>query len=128
TYTGHTNVVRAVAIAELNGRPHALTTSSDHTVRVWDLTTGTTTHTYTGHTNWVRAVAIAELNGRPHALTTSSDHTVRVWDLTTGTTVSGLHLPDAANAVAACPDGTVVLGVGHEVLTLSLSLHAGSSA
>ncbi|MGP4112360.1 WD40 repeat domain-containing protein, partial [Streptomyces sp. 4N509B] len=84
TLTGHTSSVWAVAIAELDGRPHAVTTSDDHTVRVWDLTTGTTTHTLTGHTNAV--TAIAELDGRPHAVTTSDDHTVRVWDLTTGTT------------------------------------------
>ncbi|MER7763061.1 caspase family protein [Streptomyces sp. NPDC097619] len=85
TITGHTDTVNAVAVAELDGRPHAITTSHDETVRVWDLTTGTPTATLTGHTDLVTAIAVAELDGRPHAITTRHDNTVRIWDLTTNT-------------------------------------------
>ncbi|MER7763060.1 caspase family protein, partial [Streptomyces sp. NPDC097619] len=65
TITGHTDAVVALAITELDGRPHALTTSHDNTVRVWDLTSNTHTATLTGHTSWVNAIAVTELHGRP---------------------------------------------------------------
>ncbi|MFE1444144.1 caspase family protein, partial [Streptomyces sp. NPDC058739] len=40
TLTGHTNWVRAVAVTQIEDCPHAITGSNDHTVRIWDLTTG----------------------------------------------------------------------------------------
>ncbi|WP_406368262.1 hypothetical protein [Streptomyces sp. NBC_01546] len=85
TLTGHTGGVRAVSVAELEGRPHAITGGSDGAVRVWDLTTGTQIRELTGHTGSVHAVSVAELEGRPHAITGGSDGAVRVWDLTSGT-------------------------------------------
>ncbi|KAB1142340.1 hypothetical protein F7R91_29255 [Streptomyces luteolifulvus] len=101
TLSGHTGPVTAVASTTMYGRPHAVTTSADDTVRVWDLTDGTTRTTLTGHTNCVNAVACTTLGGRPHAVTTSADHTVRVWDLTDGTTRTTLtgHT-NCVNAVA----------------------------
>ncbi|MFI8162149.1 hypothetical protein ACIF6I_23365, partial [Streptomyces microflavus] len=80
----HTDAVNAVATAEVDGRPVAVTTSDDRTVRVWDLTTGRTVTVLAGHSDAVNAVATAEVDGRPVAVTTSDDRTVRVWDLTTG--------------------------------------------
>ncbi|MFE3858788.1 WD40 repeat domain-containing protein [Streptomyces griseorubiginosus] len=35
--TGHTGWVFAVAVAQIDGRSHAITTGDDGTVRVWDL-------------------------------------------------------------------------------------------
>ncbi|MFC8670663.1 AAA family ATPase, partial [Streptomyces sp. NPDC057199] len=40
TLTGHTEAVQSVACATLDGRPVAVSGSSDHTVRVWDLGSG----------------------------------------------------------------------------------------
>ncbi|MGW4510366.1 hypothetical protein ACWENO_37605, partial [Streptomyces sp. NPDC004436] len=45
TLVGRTGSVSAVACTVLDGRPTAVTTSRDHTVRVWDLTTGQTVAT-----------------------------------------------------------------------------------
>ncbi|MFE4602016.1 caspase family protein, partial [Kitasatospora indigofera] len=85
TLTGHTGAVEAVACTMLDGRPVAVTGSSDDTVRVWDLTTGRPVgEPLTGHTDAVRAVACTTLDGRPVAVTGSTDNTVRLWDLTTG--------------------------------------------
>ncbi|WP_190075719.1 WD40 repeat domain-containing protein [Streptomyces lanatus] len=89
TLTGHTGPVVAVAVVELHGRPHAVTSGNyDGSVRVWDLTTGAQTRTLTahiGHSVHVVPVAVVELDGRPHALTGGDDDgSVRVWDLTTG--------------------------------------------
>ncbi|MEV0990969.1 caspase family protein, partial [Streptomyces sp. NPDC049949] len=85
TLTDQTGEVTAVAAAEIDGRPHAITTSRDKTAQVWDLATGTHHTTLTGHTSTVNGVAVAQIDGRPHAITTSNDKTARVWDLTTGT-------------------------------------------
>ena len=50
-FTGHTGRVRAVAAAELDGRPVVISGSSDDTVRVWDLATGAPVgDPFTGHT------------------------------------------------------------------------------
>ncbi|MGW7261346.1 caspase family protein [Streptomyces sp. NPDC054834] len=101
TFAGHAGPVSAVAVAQLDGRPHAVTVGHDRTVRVWDLNTGTQRLTLIGHTGWVKAVAVAQLDGRPHAITAGNDCTVRVWDLTMGTervTLTG-HT-DRVNAVA----------------------------
>jgi WD40 repeat protein len=46
TLTGHGNGVRAVAVAVLDGRPHAITGSASGAVRVWDLATGTCLTTF----------------------------------------------------------------------------------
>ena len=64
--------------------------SSDETVRVWDLATGTPVgRPFTGHRGPVNAVAVTELDGRPVAVSGSDDETVRVWDLATGAPVGG---------------------------------------
>ena len=85
---GHGKWVRDVTVAELNGRPVAISGSGDETVRVWDLATGTPIgRPLTGHSGPVNAVAATELNGRPVAISGSDDKTVRVWDLATGTPI-----------------------------------------
>ncbi|MFF3597966.1 caspase family protein [Kitasatospora indigofera] len=85
TFTGHTGPLYAVACTTLDGRPVAVTGSTDETVRVWDLTTGRPVgEPLTGHTGTVNAVACTTLDGRPVAVTGGYDKAVRVWDLATG--------------------------------------------
>ncbi|MEU5156144.1 hypothetical protein AB0I03_17760, partial [Glycomyces sp. NPDC021274] len=76
--------VRAVAFGQVAGRPVAITSSEDQTVRVWDLDTGEQRSVMTGHTREVSAVAFGQAAGHPVAITGSGDRTVRVWDLDTG--------------------------------------------
>jgi hypothetical protein len=84
TMIGHTAFVHAVACTYLGDRPIAVTTSADHTARVWDLSAYRQIgDPLTGHTDEVTAVACTHLNGRPVAVTTSRDSTVRIWDLHT---------------------------------------------
>ncbi|MER7208257.1 serine/threonine-protein kinase [Streptosporangium sp. NPDC000239] len=74
----------AVAAAQVDGRPVAVTGSADDTAQVWDLTTRTPVgDPLRGHTEDVSAVAIGQVDGRPVAVTGSADDTVRVWDLVT---------------------------------------------
>jgi WD40 repeat protein len=73
-----------VALAPDGG--HALSGSSDRTLRWWDLETGRCLHVLEGHTDWVMAVALAPDGG--HALSGSSDRTLRWWDLAAGRCVA----------------------------------------
>jgi WD40 repeat protein len=87
-FTGHAWHVRAVAAAELDGRPVIISASDDGTVRVWDLATRAPAgDPFTGHTGWVGSVAAAELGGRPVVISGGNDKTVRVWDLASGTPI-----------------------------------------
>ncbi|MFF2190494.1 hypothetical protein [Streptomyces sp. NPDC058155] len=115
----HTGAVNSVVVAELDGRPHAVTAGDSGSV--WDLTTGERTRQLTGHTGEVTSVAVAELDGRPHAVTGGHDGALRVWDLTTGSCLTTYRLPAVPSATAVTPDGTVVLGVGHDLVVLSLA-------
>jgi WD40 repeat protein len=104
TFTGHTGGVSGVAVAELDGRPIAISGSDDRTVRVWDLASGRPIDPpLTGHTS--RVSAVAELEGSPIAISVSGGYyesTVRVWDLASGRPI-GRPLPGDTfelNAVA----------------------------
>ncbi|MFE7166002.1 caspase family protein [Streptomyces sp. NPDC057616] len=82
---GHTDAVDAVACTELNGRPVAVSAARDHTLRIWDLTTGQPVgNPLTGHSDDVFGLACTRVDGRPVAVSASNDGTVRVWDLATG--------------------------------------------
>ncbi|MFF3242132.1 hypothetical protein ACFYWY_00015 [Streptomyces sp. NPDC002870] len=104
----------------IRNRPVAITGSGDGTARVWDLTTGRTTATLTGHTGPVLTVATAHLGNRPVAITTSIDDAARVWDLTTASCLTVIDLPASPHCAEFPPDGTVVLGMDHEVVVLTL--------
>jgi WD40 repeat protein len=124
--TGHTGWVRGVATAVLDGRPVAVTTGNDATVRVWDLTTGQPRgEPMTGHTGSVRGVATAVLDGRPVAVTTSDDATVRVWDLTTGQLWRHpLHVVSPGTALATTLVDDVVTSVLAGQGVACVELHA----
>ena len=111
--TGHTGPVRAVAVAELEGRPVVVSGSEDHTVRIWEPTTGRELHTLEGHTGPVTAVAVAELEGRPVVVSGSADHTVRVWELASGRelhTLTGHTRPVTVVTVVAVAGGWIISG------------------
>ncbi|MEU5884660.1 serine/threonine-protein kinase [Spirillospora sp. NPDC047279] len=61
---GHTAAVLAVAVAEVNGKPVAVSGGRDHMVRVWDLTSRTELRKMKFKSD-VNAVAIGRLRGRP---------------------------------------------------------------
>ncbi len=102
---GHTNSVEGVAVT---GDGRAVSGSWDHTVRVWDLSSGRCTAVLEGHTGWVRGVAVTA-DGR--AVSGSEDRTLRVWDLSSGrcTAVLRGHTDNVAG-VAVTGDGRAVSG------------------
>ncbi|MGW0588972.1 WD40 repeat domain-containing protein [Streptosporangium sp. NPDC002607] len=109
----HDDVVSAVAVGQVNGRPVAVTgggggENGDGTVRVWDLTTRQPIgEPMTGHPEGVQAVAIGEVNGRPIAVTGGYDGMVRVWDLTTRKLIGEPMVANRTGFVSAVAVGEV---------------------
>src|SRR4051794_17938340 len=56
----------------------AISTSSDNTLKVWDLESGRLHRTLDGHSSAVYGVAVTRDGKR--ALSASQDHTLKVWD------------------------------------------------
>ncbi|WP_093583952.1 hypothetical protein [Geodermatophilus amargosae] len=117
----HPQSVTAVATVVLpDGRPVAVTSGADTTVRIWDLTSAAPVgEPLTGHTDVVRAVATAVLpDGRPVAVTGGADTTVRIWDLTSaapvGEPLTGHTGAVRAVATAVLPDGRPVAITGSD--------------
>ncbi|MEU9285625.1 caspase family protein [Streptomyces sp. NPDC048275] len=81
---GHESAVTAIAAGALDGRPIAVTGSSDGTARVWDLIT----HRQIGQPleagREVKCVAMCDLGEYSLALTGGDDGSVSLWDLSTG--------------------------------------------
>ena len=102
TLEGHWGGVMAVAITP-DGR-HAVSGSSDNTLRVWDLKGNEPPRVLEGHSYVVRAVAITP-DGR-HAVSGSNDSTLRVWDLKGNEPPRVLEGHSGwVRAVAITPDG-----------------------
>jgi len=92
----HDEIVRAVATAQLSGRPIAVTGGEDGLLYVWDLNTGALYHdrepieirTADGARMAILSVAAAQLPGdRTVAVTGGADGSVRIWDLRSGLTL-----------------------------------------
>ncbi|MFF0248232.1 WD40 repeat domain-containing protein [Streptosporangium sandarakinum] len=79
---GHTKLVSAVALGEMNGRAVAVTGSVDGTTRVWDLATRKQVGNSMISSTGVGDVALGWVDGRQVAVSTDGKD-IRVWDLTT---------------------------------------------
>ena len=111
TFEGHACSVRSVALSP-DGR-YALSGSDDHTLRLWELATGTCLRTFEGHTDWVSSVALSH-DGRS-ALSGSRDRTLRLWELATGRCLRTFEgHTDSVNSVALSPDGRYALSGSYD--------------
>jgi len=80
TIEGHTGWVNAVCISA-DGR-WALSGSSDHTIKLWDLATGACLRTFEGHRDVVESLCLSG-DGR-WAMSAGWDKTLRLWEVATG--------------------------------------------
>ena len=102
TLEGHKGEVTALAMTP--GGERAVSASNDHTLKVWELSSGRELRTLSGHSDWITTIA-ATPNGQ-RAVSGSQDRTLKVWDLASGCeqrTLSGHKGP--VTAVAVTPDG-----------------------
>jgi len=135
TMTGHEGTVSDVLYNRDGTR--ALSTSSDHTIILWDVIGSQPIRQFEGHTEWVWS---ATFNAdETQILSGSSDRTMILWDVETGEIIrqfagaheNGIHTvyitQDGNRALSGSGDGTIVVWnveTGNRIRTFEL--HAGS--
>ncbi|KIJ63860.1 hypothetical protein HYDPIDRAFT_112837 [Hydnomerulius pinastri MD-312] len=83
--SGHKDVIKSIVF--LLGGEHVITCSWDHTIRVWDTTTGEEDGTPMEHDDWVNDIAITKDGKR--IVSVSDDGWVRVWEVETHELLKG---------------------------------------
>jgi len=99
-YFGHADKVNSVAVSP-DGQ-HALSGSSDHTVKLWKVDDGKLLHTFLGHSTEVQAVAF--LPNKQYALSTSQEKTV-LWNLKTGKEIAQMVFFEDGEWITITPEG-----------------------
>ena len=118
---GHTGTVHAVAFST-DGSLLA-SGSYDHTVRLWNPSTGQEVQTLEGHTGWVCAVAFST-DGSLLA-SGSDDHMVRLWNPSTGQEMQKLENISGVATISFTIDNKTLLtnrgamSINNEAITLS---------
>jgi WD40 repeat protein len=115
-FEGHLGEVHSVAFSP-NGR-FALSGAGglekDHTLKLWDISTGNCKHTFEGHNGSVRSAAFSP-DGKS-VLSGSWDHMLRLWNVSTGRCERTLEgHGNQVYAVAFSPDGRFALSAGGDL-------------
>jgi WD40 repeat protein/serine/threonine protein kinase len=111
TFKRHTHWVNSVCLS-VDGR-FALSGSSDHTVKLWEVASGKCLKTFVGHAKWVNSVCLST-DGR-YALSGSDDYTLKLWEVSSGQclrTFTGHN--NAVNSVCLSADGQFALSGSHD--------------
>ncbi|MFI7636883.1 WD40 repeat domain-containing protein [Nonomuraea sp. NPDC049400] len=112
--------VRLVAATIVDGRPIAITTNDDWRdppMKVWDVATAQQIGQLS--TGTVGALAATTVDGHPIAVA-ASHRTVAAWSLTTFDKISpDIEFPDLVNAVAATPQGHIIVCFDRDIAVLT---------
>ena len=104
----------ATGVALTPDNRHIATSSTDKSVRVWDITTGKETWTFKGHSEGVLGVHITYDGAK--VVSYSRDKTVRIWDMSTGEMLHTLQHSDAVTGVVLSPDGVFIVACSGSTL------------
>ncbi|MGC7100706.1 AAA family ATPase [Amycolatopsis lurida] len=108
---GHKDRVRALATGDLHDQPIIVSGSSDGTLRIWDLVSGTPIgQPLSGHVGEVHAVAFGHVDHVPVIASGGADRVIWVWDLATN-----------------LPIGPMLSGHNHTIRALALGELDGHS-
>ncbi len=111
TYSGHSDYISAVAWSS-DGKRIA-SASGDHTVQVWDASSGGHVLTYRGHSADVLTLAWSP--GGQYIATGSIDSTVQIWNPSNGARVYTYRgQSDAIFDLAWSPDGTRIASASND--------------
>ena len=106
--SGHSRPVTSVAFI---GENTLISGSLDHSIRVWNPTTGKIVRSLTNHTQPVTGLAVRPDSGTglPMVVSCGEDKTVRLWQPTIGRLVRFCRLSVPVNAVTFDRSGTAVI-------------------
>lgn len=107
--------IRAITVS-LDGS-RALTASEDHSVVVWDVSSGKAVATFRQHVAAVGAIAVSP-DGRV-AASASDDGTTHIWDIESGSLYRSLRSRTIISALALTNDGTLASASRHPALVAS---------
>jgi WD40 repeat protein len=99
--------------------------STDRTVRLWDVVTGSQHHVMRGHTSWARCVAFSP--DGTIIVSGSDDSTLRIWDVGTGAerlTMTG-HTA-TVKSLAFAPDGQTIVSASRDGTLRVWDVHTGT--
>ncbi len=104
TLYGHSDSVRGCATS--SDGSFAVSSSSDRTIKIWDIRNVSNARQPQGHRSSVVSCALRADGFR--AVTASRDKTLIIWDTQTGKIVRTLNGPKGFTACAMSPDGTLI--------------------
>jgi WD40 repeat protein/serine/threonine protein kinase len=110
---GHNSGVVAVAFSP--DSTVLATGSRDHTIKIWNVSSGELVRTLVGHVGAVTSLVFNHQGTR--LISGSEDKTIRVWDISRGKQVNQIQAGDSVNSI--------VLGIGNQILS-SLGDRRGS--
>jgi WD40 repeat protein/energy-coupling factor transporter ATP-binding protein EcfA2 len=110
TLGGHANSVNGVSFSPDGKMASA---SDDHTVKLWDTSTGKVIKTLTGHENSVKGVSFSP-NGKMLA-SASDDNTVKLWNTSTGKVIKTLTVhTSSVNRISFSPNGKMLASASYD--------------
>lgn len=98
----HDDAVTGVQVKRINGYAAAVTTSRDHTAKIWDVASGNLILQLTGHTGWVNSAQFSR-DGK-FIVTASGDNTAKIWDTVNGKVLMNFKHDKTINFAEFSPD------------------------
>lgn len=122
--SGHSDKVRSCTVSPNND--FIVSTSNDHTLKIWDAQTGVEVRTLIGHSDTVNSCAISP--DGTFIVSASSDGTLKVWDVQSGALLQTLagHT-NYVNECAISPDGTFIVSTSGDTTLRIWDIQTGKT-